>query len=536
MSIFSDEFYYQPLKIDSVNTQVYSDFTAKEGDANGRGLLVTLTENGVIKDTTGISLNLKWEHPAINAQGLDDFEPEDLTKGLYKITYPTEMLHKGKVRAFIQIIDSGKIVGSRNIKIMVEATVGNDAAIESSNSFTALASALISVQNLESTYAPELNSVKQQLAQTAFTKTEVYSDFSDDINGTVTALDSGQTVINFGNTPMRVESGLLIHDSWPNSANGSAYLQTQLPSKVTRMGGEFVIPSGADGMFVLVAPRENWATDPGLENAGIHTTISRNDWSIGMRIGGANVSLLNGVFNPPLVADGLTKYKFDVSVDHATSTTFATLPNGVIKTVTDSRISDYMSDYVVWELYENNPDYLTVRKNPVKIASIWASHINADAEYNKNVVTVAELTKQSNALLNAVPKQVYPAWKLYNPTTMTIYDAPTTAAVVDATNLKVTAVPSTSGKVLIEVTAYVQNTVVDAIYFWGLQDSLGAFGLQRLVVGPTKQIHKARWIREGMSNGVARDIMLTHGCTILGPQLKCENGSGMHFIMTATPL
>lgn len=186
MSILSNNFYYQPLKIDSVNTQVYGDFIAKEGDANGRGLLVTLTENGLLKDTTGITLNLKWAHTTVaGVQGLDPFESIDLTKGLYKVTYPTNMLRKGKVDAFIQIIDSGSVIGSRNIKINVEATVGDDTAIESSNEFRALASALVEVQswnariddveqefidkanNLDATYPIELNSVKSQLAETS---------------------------------------------------------------------------------------------------------------------------------------------------------------------------------------------------------------------------------------------------------------------------------------------------------------------------------------------------------------------------------
>ena len=39
MAILSDEFYYQPLRIDKINTRVYADLLAKEGDANGRGLL-----------------------------------------------------------------------------------------------------------------------------------------------------------------------------------------------------------------------------------------------------------------------------------------------------------------------------------------------------------------------------------------------------------------------------------------------------------------------------------------------------------------
>jgi len=165
MAILSDEFYYQPIRIDTINTRVYADLLAKEGDANGRGLLVTLTENGLMKDTTGITLILKWEHTSVGNQGLDNFEAVDPSKGLYKITYPTEMLNRGKVRAFIQIIDSGKLAGIRNIEITVDRGVGDDTAIASSDSFTALAQALIDVNNLESTYAPELLSVKQQLAE-----------------------------------------------------------------------------------------------------------------------------------------------------------------------------------------------------------------------------------------------------------------------------------------------------------------------------------------------------------------------------------
>ncbi len=185
MAILSDEFYYQPIRIDTINTRVYADIIAKEGDANGRGLLLTLTENGLMKDTTGIALNLKWEHTSVGNQGLDNFDAVDLSKGLYKITYPTEMLNRGKIRAFIQIVDSGKLAGTRNIEITVDRGVGDDIAIASSDSFSALASALIEVQswndriddveqdfidranNLDATYPTRLVSVEQQLADRA---------------------------------------------------------------------------------------------------------------------------------------------------------------------------------------------------------------------------------------------------------------------------------------------------------------------------------------------------------------------------------
>ena len=166
MSTLSDEFYYQPIRIDTINTRVFADLVAKEGDANGRGLLVTLTENGLSKDTTGVALNLKWEHTSVGNQGLDNFEAVDLSKGLYKITYPTEMLNRGKVRAFIQIIDSGKLAGTRNIEITVDRGVGDDTAIVSSNSFTALAQALIDVNSNNSALSARILSVEQQLTET----------------------------------------------------------------------------------------------------------------------------------------------------------------------------------------------------------------------------------------------------------------------------------------------------------------------------------------------------------------------------------
>ena len=166
MAILSDEFYYQAIRIDTINTRVFADIVAKEGDANGRGLLVTLTENGLMKDTTGITLILKWEHTSVGNQGLDNFEAVDPSKGLYKITYPTEMLNRGTVRAFIQIIDSGKLAGVRNIEITVDRGVGDDTAIASSNSFTALAQALIDVNSNNSALSARITSVEQELAAT----------------------------------------------------------------------------------------------------------------------------------------------------------------------------------------------------------------------------------------------------------------------------------------------------------------------------------------------------------------------------------
>ena len=258
--VLSDDFYYQPMRLDTINTRVYADLLAKEGDANGRGLLVTLTENGLMKDTTGIALNLKWEHTSVGNQGLDNFEVVDPSKGLYKITYPTEMLNRGKVRAFIRIIDSGKLAGTRNIEITVDRGVGDDTAIASSDSFSALASALIEVQswnariddveqdfidranNLDATYPTRLVSVETQLADIDLEKVDKngsgqvgWSNIAQDarlqiIGTTAPAVgtNANGTYVKFSNGTMichgRVSiSSLAITGPW-----GSSYLSPAL--------------------------------------------------------------------------------------------------------------------------------------------------------------------------------------------------------------------------------------------------------------------------------------------------------------------
>ena len=141
--VLADSFYYQPVQIDTINTRVNADIFAKEGDANSRGMVVQITENGMIKDTTGITLRLQWSHISVAVSGFTDFEVVDATKGLYKVKYPTSMLHRGRVEAFIRITDNGILSGTRNLMITVERMVGSDKTIEASDDFSALQTALI---------------------------------------------------------------------------------------------------------------------------------------------------------------------------------------------------------------------------------------------------------------------------------------------------------------------------------------------------------------------------------------------------------
>ena len=154
--VLADSFYYQPVQIDTINTRVNADLFAKEGDANGRGMVVQITENGMIKDTTGITLSLQWSHISVVASGFTDFEVVDATKGLYKLKYPTSMLHRGRVEAFIRITDNGILSGTRNLLITVERMVGSDETIEATDDFSALQSALTKLSIWEATISGKL--------------------------------------------------------------------------------------------------------------------------------------------------------------------------------------------------------------------------------------------------------------------------------------------------------------------------------------------------------------------------------------------
>ena len=179
--VLADSFYYQPVQIDTINTCVNTDLFAKEGDTNGRGMVVQITENGIIKDTTGITLRLQWSHISVGTSGFTEFEVVDATKGLYKLQYPTSMLHRGKVEAFIRITDNGRLSGTRNLLITVERMVGSDEAIAAADDYTALQTALTRLSVWEGTISGKVDTWEADMEATK----QLYIDTLNDAEGTI---------------------------------------------------------------------------------------------------------------------------------------------------------------------------------------------------------------------------------------------------------------------------------------------------------------------------------------------------------------
>ena len=117
-----DNFRKVNITLNKANQRVLETQIAKVGDANGRELVVQITNNGVIEDQTGTTLKLNWQHEN-GKQGSTNFKVIDIKTGRFSVYYPSEMLYKGKVNASIEITSNGQVTNSMTFKIIVQADV-----------------------------------------------------------------------------------------------------------------------------------------------------------------------------------------------------------------------------------------------------------------------------------------------------------------------------------------------------------------------------------------------------------------------------
>jgi hypothetical protein len=388
------------------------------------------------------------------------------------------------------------------------------------------------VQSLGDQVSGFASSLAEKSSQLAF----VYNDFTNKPNGILTLLDSKQTVANFGGMPLYVQNGLLIHDSHPTQQNSAGYMQTVLPSKLTRIGVEFIIPPGSDGTVDLVAPGEDWSANSLYLNAGVHFVISRTYWRYGFRENGTDPILVNTNFAIPLVDDGVTIHKLEIILDHQSHIATVFLPDGSIAvTPADTRITNLTNNYALWEIYEYNVDPATSRKTPLKIKSLWASHDQIDTKAYKGSATIYDLIKVAGNIKNQIT-QKFPGTTFYAPNPGVQFTPTTTMTVIDSTNMKVTGIPSDSGKLLVEVQVWVENTVAGSNYLMALSDSSGQYGFQRVFVDSKKGVATLKWLKTGLTPNAPYTVSLCHMATISGPVLKADGNQGQYFFMTATPL
>ena len=153
----------------------------------GRKMRVRVKNKGLVEDLTGYTLNLGWKSTIDETKfGLDAFTAVDITKGIFEIAYTSGMLTNiGMLVGTLQLVPSvGNATESNNFMITVKKSAVDAAAVQSETSFTALASALVSVNDwnaridaveadfiqrandMEAIYPQQLLSLGSQLAET----------------------------------------------------------------------------------------------------------------------------------------------------------------------------------------------------------------------------------------------------------------------------------------------------------------------------------------------------------------------------------
>ncbi|SJZ37778.1 BppU family phage baseplate upper protein [Garciella nitratireducens] len=153
-----DNFRRVDIRLDKANAYIPENLFAKEGDYNGRELLIQLTNGGQETDTTGVQVIFNWKHLQKGHSGSTYFQEEDVTKGKYVVAYPTQMLFAGLVTCWFSVVDNGKITNTKNITLTVEKGDNGD-LIVAENDFSILQDALIQINQ----YQNEIDAIKTDL-------------------------------------------------------------------------------------------------------------------------------------------------------------------------------------------------------------------------------------------------------------------------------------------------------------------------------------------------------------------------------------
>lgn len=144
-----DKFRRTDVVLDKANSYILDEQFGKVGDIKGRDLVVQITNDGVIQDQSGIKLVLAWTHNQVKNTGIEPFEELNVQQGIFKVTYPAEMMNEGTVTANIGVVQENGTTFTRNFTLRVEKNAGNADAAITSDSWTVLVEALEKVNEAE---------------------------------------------------------------------------------------------------------------------------------------------------------------------------------------------------------------------------------------------------------------------------------------------------------------------------------------------------------------------------------------------------
>lgn len=250
-------------------------------------------------------------------------------------------------------------------------------------------------------------------------------------NGALTAMTRGIFTSSFGNSPLTISSGAIVHTP-SQGANTAGYLQAKLSANVATIGMIYELPVGGDGTAVLVIPVAAWSSGNILD-AGVHATITATQASLARYESGAETNKTS----VPLAGLTEARHLVEVVVDYRLNRVSLYLDGQLIVARTDATAISLMSSYAIWELFESNG----TSSVPARILSAWAT----------TDVRVPAIVPRVNATKPALPSPLY-----INYNTAQTWNIGTSyASISNLIELTVTVPPS--GKVLAMITCYLTS-------------------------------------------------------------------------------
>jgi hypothetical protein len=149
----------QNLVLD-INKKCNQLVTANVGEVDSRLLKISVIDNGVPMDLTGITVYL-YAKKADGTKVFNTVKVEDAKQGIVSAEITSQVLAiEGFVKLTLLLTKDKARLASKIFTLKVDETIVDDEAIESTNEFTALTDALGRVNNIDSRF----ENVNSQLA------------------------------------------------------------------------------------------------------------------------------------------------------------------------------------------------------------------------------------------------------------------------------------------------------------------------------------------------------------------------------------
>ena len=150
--------------------QVINDYlVASPSDAGGRGIALSVRQNGAAADMTDASVYLEWRHRTTGKRGTEPFGAVDASAGTFEVYYPAAMREAGGVVDAQIVVSCGDdtYISTRAFQVRVEPVIVGD--LEAQDGFTLFIGAIHAYENAEhiSTEAATAANAAAELANAA---------------------------------------------------------------------------------------------------------------------------------------------------------------------------------------------------------------------------------------------------------------------------------------------------------------------------------------------------------------------------------